>query len=205
MIERLVGHIVVSANQCVTCLTSSGIGFEIHVPDESVFGLHQEVTLYTYYGWSSDNGPTLYGFDTIACKQVFALLVSCSGIGPRMALASIKKLTPSDILSALITQNTSLLSSTPGIGVKKAEHMIVQLKDKAQQLIQQLDLGVSGNTARVWGEVAQVLETLGYSRQEISSAIGYVQKQQSAESQDELSRDVIVKKALLALAKNKKQ
>ena len=89
----------------------------------------------TYMHWNQDNGPTLYGFNSILEKTVFLLIISCSGIGPKIGLAVLHHLEPATFVQAIIEENIKVLSSISGIGAKKAEQICVALKHKVAKLL----------------------------------------------------------------------
>jgi Holliday junction DNA helicase RuvA len=93
--------------------------------------------------WNQENGPALFGFIETGQRDLFCLLISVSGIGPRMALALLSAFPVSTLINALVSGDVSLLSSVSGIGRKKAETLILNLKEKAEKFI--VPLSVAGN------------------------------------------------------------
>ncbi|PKN03280.1 Holliday junction branch migration protein RuvA [Candidatus Dependentiae bacterium HGW-Dependentiae-1] len=153
-----------------------GVGFAVSVPRETVFILEQKIQLYTHLHWNQEQGPSLFGFATEGERTVFLLMLSCSGVGPKLALSVLADLGVSPFLEAIQSGNEGVLSSVSGIGAKKAEQIIVHLKHKIAKL---MATGASFEGAKVddrWHEVSQVLQTLNYSRVEINSAMSYVRE-----------------------------
>ncbi|MDZ4129414.1 MAG: Holliday junction branch migration protein RuvA, partial [Hydrogenophaga sp.] len=155
-----------------------GVGFAVAVPRETAFTLEQKIQLYTHLHWNQEQGPSLFGFATEAERTVFLLMLSCSGVGPKLALAVLADLGVSPFLEAVQSGNEGALSSVSGIGAKKAEQIIVHLKHKVAKLLSS-GASVSFEGAKIderWHEVSQVLQTLNYSRIEITSAMNYVRE-----------------------------
>lgn len=175
MIDTIKGTVVALRTKMVSLhATGSGIGFAITVPQEASYVIGKEVTLYIHLHWNQEQGPTLYGFSTQLERTVFNLIISCSGIGPKIGLASLECLGAAGSLEAIGQENSSVLSKVPGIGKKKAEQMIVHLKDKVADLIESgVEVSVD-NGALQWQQITQVLTSLNYSRPEISGALQHV-------------------------------
>lgn len=199
MINQINGLITACEPHCITILVNNSLGFGVSVPNENKFALNQTVQLLIHFHWSADNGPALYGFETAEERQVFKLIISCSGVGPKIGLAALHHLSASTILSAIATNDVKVLSSVSGIGTKKAENIIVQLKDKAEKLLlENPSLAQDNCAARNVTEMTQVLTSLNYSRQEIGAALDYVKAQPDYQS---LAFDGLLRKALSFLSK----
>lgn len=184
MFAYLSGTVRSLAQQLVV-VDVGGVGYAVAVPRETVFLLDQKVQLYTHLHWNQEQGPSLFGFATEAERAIFLLLIGCSGVGPKLALAVLAELGVASFLEAVQAGNESALSVVPGIGEKKAEQIIVQLKHKVSKLLSS-GIAASFEGSKVderWHEVAQVLQTLNYSRQEISAALNYVREQCSGKQE----------------------
>jgi Holliday junction DNA helicase RuvA len=176
----------------------SGIGLSVLVPNAILFQKNSLIELQLYMHWNQEQGPTLFGFSSLLEKKVFLLIISCSGIGPKIALALLAQMRPSDFVQAITTSNLDALSSVSGIGRKKAEQIIVQLRHKIGPLTESLDEFVESADTLRFKDVADALASLSYSRQEITRAMQYLQEQQGGKPFDELFRH-----ALSFLAKRK--
>jgi len=176
------------------------IGLSLQVPDGSVFTAEQKNKIFIHMHWNQEQGPSLFGFATELDREVFLLVTSCSGLGPKIALAVLSGLGPQGFLGAITQGSESALSKVNGIGAKKAEQMIVQLKHKVAKLIKSgVDLG-SEQGAINWNNVTEVLESLNYSRMEISTAMNYLREHYSG---SEASFDQLIRYALSFLAKKR--
>ncbi len=178
-----------------------GVGFSVQVANPELFLVGKEATVFVHMQWNQEQGPTLYGFLQEQEKAVFLLVISCSGIGPKIALRVLQKLSPVNFLRAVQTADIKTLSGISGIGPKKAEQLIVQLKHKVSAL---LDRGWSESVddnallLEQWKNISQVLQSLNYSRSEIDQALTHISKEAV---ENELPFDVLMRKALSFLAK----
>lgn len=179
-------------------LNNIGLGFELQVPNASVFISEKTIQLYTYMHWNSEQGPSLYGFPSEAEKAIFTILIDCSGIGPKMAISILSQISPSELIRIANEQDAKALSTLNGIGTKKAEQIIVQLKHKIEKII---DLGLAGEDsgiAKHFKNITDVLNSLNYSRPEITLALDRLRTDCSG---SEYSFDQALRKALSFLSK----
>lgn len=198
MIHSLSGIIQARKKQAVI-VTVGPIACELAVADESQFAQGKNCTIFTYLHWNQEQGPSLYGFASEADRAVFLLVTSCNGVGPRLGLAVLADLGASLFVSAVKKADVSALSNVSGIGVKKAEQIIVQLKHKVDNLIDsgfELD---SGSDAIDWHTISEALKALNYSRNEISQALAYVRSKQTEGQQ---TFDQLLRHALSYLSKS---
>lgn len=197
MIYALTGVIQSSRKQVITLLADP-IALDVAVPDETLFQVGQKQTVYLYLHWNQEQGPSLYGFQKELDKTVFLLIISCSGLGPRIGLAVLAGLGAQSFLEAVYAGNEKLLSKVNGIGAKKAEQMIVHLKHKVNKLVQAgVSLEGSGDHAH-WNTVMEALSALSYSRTEITQAVNYVRNNTAGSG---VEFDQIMRQALSFLSK----
>ena len=176
MIATISGIITACGEQYVI-IEQAGIGFELFVANPSAFSLQQQITLQTYLHWNQENGPTLYGFNSTIEKAVFLLIISCSGIGPKIGLAVLNHMDPATFVQAIVEENIKVLSSISGIGAKKAEQICVALKHKVAKLLKdQPDLTASSTSLSTWKDLTDTLSSLGYSPSEIKSVTNYLKE-----------------------------
>ncbi|MGF1520959.1 MAG: Holliday junction branch migration protein RuvA [Leptolyngbyaceae cyanobacterium] len=124
-----------------------------------------------------DDQPVVFGFASRPERDVFRQLVSVSGIGPQMAMALLDTLGFQDLIQAVVSGNTRLISRTPGVGNKTAERLILELKTKLSEWRQQSGLTIApggGPIANVQEEVEMTLLALGYTNGEIMKALAAV-------------------------------
>lgn len=176
----------------------AGFGMQLQVPEQGNWMINQQASVFCYLHWNQEQGPSLFGFETKADRKLFCLLISCSGIGPRLALTLMSQLSTQDLLNTIATGNVKGLSALHGIGPKKADMLIMQLRSKVMDLLQEEPSVTAEGNANVIKQVMQVLETLHYSRSEISAALAQLQEQKET-----ASFDVLMRSALSYLAKHK--
>lgn len=155
-------------------LENNGIGFKISSALSTLdkLELSKEVKAYTYIHVREDL-ISLYGFLTNEELRVFELLITVSGIGPKVANSVLSALSPSRFSLAVITSDVSALKSVSGIGLKTAQRIILELKDKmkTEEAISKHDeIGISSDNGTV-SEIINALQVLGYTSGEAIKAI----------------------------------
>lgn len=113
-------------------LDHNGIGYELIMPQSDLSrlaGRRERMRIYTYYQ-VSENGVALYGFLTKESKELFLLLVTVNGVGPKAAIAILGTLSAEDLRFAIIGEDVKAISAAPGVGPKTAKRIILDLKDK---------------------------------------------------------------------------
>ena len=110
----------------------NGLGYKIYISLNSyneLPNINEKVNLLTHYN-ISEKGHDLFGFFDSAEKKIFEMLISVSGIGPKIAINMLSVVNPNDFRERLISGEVKKLTSLPGIGPKTAKRLIVELKDK---------------------------------------------------------------------------
>jgi Holliday junction DNA helicase RuvA len=191
MIARLSGTVWGTGQDQVT-VRVGGIGLRVHVPANvlaQLDGKGQPVDLFTHLH-VRENELTLYGFLTEDELALFRLLLSVSGVGPKVALAMLGAISPEALRQAVVQEEPALLSRVPGIGPKTAKAIIFHLKDKiipsgaaAAPLLSDVD-----------AEVIAALTALGFSLVEAQTAL------QSLPRDEELPVEERVRQALAYFA-----
>ena len=160
---------------------TGGIGYAIRVPASvlpQLPALGSPVKMYTHLQVRED-GVGLFGFLTRDDLEVFRLLLSVSGIGPKGALNILSVLTPDELRFAVLSEDVKALSRAPGLGKKTSQKVILELKDKfdlEEALEKQQEhlsaAGTAGDAAGdAAGEAVQALAALGYSQSEALRAV----------------------------------
>lgn len=179
---------------------NSGLGFSIQVVNGADYNIGAAVMLYIYSHWNQDQGLALYGFDNLMSKQIFKLILSCQGVGPKIGLAVLGQLSPQQFITAINNGDLNLLSSVNGIGLKKAEQMVILLRTKTQKLMLsgELDLAQAPGVIGYGRRLTDTLTALNYGSYEVAQAVQYVSKQAA---QQELQFDGALRTALAFLSK----
>lgn len=152
-----------------------GVGFALSIPlstYESLGELRSPVSLFTYLHVRED-ALQLFGFATEEERGLFKLLISVTGIGPRMAQSILSGIPVNDLKGHIAGGNLAALTAVPGIGRKLAERLVVELRDKLAKFEppSSLTAGPAGEHARTRAEALLALTSLGYNRTTAEKAI----------------------------------
>lgn len=171
---------LVEKNQLYAVIEIQGIGYKIFTPLSHYPRLPDEGEgVFLYTSWViREASQTLYGFLSKRERDLFELLITLSGIGPKTGLSLVGHLEMSDFESAIMTGNVSLLSKVPGIGKKTAERLIVDLKGKFTGFEPS---GLKQTSLRY--DALNALMNLGYSQTTAEKAINQALKEVPLESE----------------------
>lgn len=162
-----------------------GVGYRVFVSSATLARLPQEgenVKIYTYQHVKED-ALTLYGFLTRREEELFTILLSVAGVGPKLALAILAVLPPGLLEKAIITGDITALTQISGVGKKTAQRLLLELKDKVGQIdmaeieVSDIQPIFSDTTAEVTG----ALIALGYSASEAEKAVKQIGEVASVE------------------------
>lgn len=132
MIAFLVGTIEEKRENLLT-MDVNGVGYELTISNNTLVSLPMEgetARVLTYLQVSENTGVCLYGFATTEEKAMFLKLITVSGIGPKMAIGILSGMKLSDLIVAIINEDSNMLSKIKGLGKKSAERICLELKDK---------------------------------------------------------------------------
>ncbi len=162
MIGYLTGKIV-SKKPTKIILDVNGVGYLINISISTFEKItdQEQVSLYTFLSVKEDS-LDLYGFYTMAEKEMFELLISVSGIGPKIAQSILSGIQIDELREALKTNNLSRLTAVPGVGRKTAERMLVELRDKVDALTEKIEV-VSAGSYNIRNDAVTALTNLGYN------------------------------------------
>lgn len=177
MIALLTGQIAYKSPDHVI-LDVQGVGYRVMIPFSTYYELPEEgcATLHIHTTVRED-AILLYGFRTRNEKSFFQLLISVSGIGPKLARDILSNIQPPQLAAALLQGDLHKLSSIPGIGKKTAERLVLELKDKVGKLdtgsVSAADaVGRSMPEANVLDDVSSALTNLGYKDLQVRKVLG---------------------------------
>ncbi len=194
MIGYLTGKII-SKKPTRILLDVNGVGYILNISVNTFEKLPDENTvasLYTYLAVRED-ALTLYGFSSEAEKQMFELLISVNGIGPKLAQSVLSGIQIDDLKNALVTGNINRIIAVPGIGRKTAERMLLDLKDKVDSIGEEKEISIP---FKMKDDAIAALTTLGYN---IKTADKIIRDILSAEPTIQIEE--LVKQALAQLNK----
>ncbi|EWM11831.1 Holliday junction DNA helicase RuvA [Kutzneria sp. 744] len=153
-----------------------GLGYAVLATPTTLAGLRRgtEAMLHTALIVREDS-LTLFGFTDPDARQLFGLLLTVSGIGPKIALATLAVLEPDKLRAALAEGNTSMLTQVPGIGRKGAERLIIELRDKVGALTSGTPgPETSADAELVRAQVTEALLGLGFAAKAAEQAVDAV-------------------------------
>lgn len=189
---------LVEKEEDVIVVEAGCVGYNIHVPLsllEELPPLGNEVRIYTYLQVKEDS-MSLYGFGSRQELKLFKQLLGVNGIGPKGALGILSAMRPDDLRLAVISGDAKAIARAPGIGVKTAQRLILDLKDKisAADVLGMQENG--GNTREAAGkggpggaagkEAVDALVALGYSAMEAAGAVRKVEVTEAMTAEDVL-------------------
>lgn len=199
MIALLTGKIAQKAPEFII-LDVNGVGYRVQIPFSTYYELPEEggtvsLNIYTHV---KEDAISLYGFRTVAEKNFFQLLISVSGIGPKVGKDILSNCQVGDLSTALLRGDVSRLCAIPGIGKKTAERLVLELKEKVQKLDSSApsqDHGRSALSSGILDDVASALVNLGYKEQVVRKALAEMEISADA------SMETVLKQALKSLMK----
>lgn len=170
MITQLTGQII-SKNPPELVMVVAGVGYSVLCPMSSFYQLAEQDThtLLTHLVVRED-AHTLYGFVTADERSLFRLLIKVNGIGPKVALAILSTLSINELATCIGNDDFNTIKKTPGIGLKTAQKLVVELKDKISKLsfAQQTDIPT---TAVQDSQAALALQSLGFKAKEVENML----------------------------------
>ncbi len=170
MFEFIQGEIV-ELNPAYAVVRVGGIGYFLHISlnTYSALGKNKEAKVLVQQIIRED-AHLLYGFATSAERDLFRNLISVSGIGASTALMMLSSLSPDELVSAIATENVILLKSVKGIGIKTAQRIIIDLKDKVTRVPSAEQILIPANNT-IQNEALSALVMLGFARKEAETAL----------------------------------
>ncbi|MBQ7798955.1 MAG: Holliday junction branch migration protein RuvA [Oscillospiraceae bacterium] len=202
MIYSLTGRLIHKQNS-VAVIECAGVGYSCQTTNQTLSRLSGDtVTLFTYMH-ITENSLDLFGFASHDELEMFKLLISVSGVGPKVGLAILNEYPPDRLILFIASGDAKMITKAQGVGPKLAQRIVLELKDKASKM---LPTGViaapddifSSSSERTVGsdsfsEAIGALVSLGYSRSEAVQALSGVDAK--------LSSDDMIREALRKLAR----
>ena len=191
MIGYLHGKII-SKKPTKLLVDVNGVGYLVNISISTFEKISdkEEISLYTYLS-VRESAMDLYGFYTIAEKEMFELLISVSGIGPKSAQSILSGIQIEELKEALRTGNISRLISIPGIGRKTAERLMIELRDKADSVSESgEDFKTGASTIRY--DAINALVNLGYNQKVAERAVRTITDRNPNISIEDLIKETLV-------------
>lgn len=197
MIAYLKGIIDIKRQDYVV-IDVHGVGYKIFMPEGAIQNLEvdSEVKIYTFMRVREDD-ISLYGFLNVEELAMFELLISVGGIGAKSAVGILSNIAPSKFALAVITDDVTTLKKLPGIGVKTAQRIILELKDKIktqEATEQENEIKQKTEVSDSAKDAIEALQVLGYTRKEVEEAISKI-------GESNLTTEEIIKQGLKYLGR----
>lgn len=197
MISALSGTIVSIDHNKINLQTSFAT-FEIFCPQAHTVTIQTSISLHTYMHWNQEQGPSLFGFLHHLDKEVFLLIISCSGIGPKLGLSILEQMDALQFLHLISEENIIQLSTLKNIGTKKAEQLCLALRNKVPKMLQSNPQLATKIPTSIWRDLQETLTSLNYSPSEIKQTAAILKEDIKETSP---SFDLLLRKALQMLSK----
>ena len=200
MIAHLNGTLLEKTTQSVI-IDNGGIGYEVIVPLSTFYSIPEEnenvsLHIYTYV---REDALLLFGFLTTLEKEIFVMLKSVSGIGPKLAINILSGIGPHDLLEAMAHGDAVRLQSIPGVGKKTAERIALELSDKASRARDNLQMpftqAIESEDKRVLDDAVSALLNLGYPVKSAKRGV-----EMALSSVKDINLENLIKEALKLLA-----
>lgn len=177
MYDYIKGQIV-ELNPAEVTLECYGIGYHILISLTTFTQLQNaggNATVYIHHIIREDD-EQLYGFFDKKERSIFRLLISVSGVGPNSARMMLSSLTPDEVCTAISTQDVNKIKSVKGIGVKTAQRVILELKDKIGKGVSENSIGelLSASPSPVRDEASSALMLLGFAKTNVEKVVSAI-------------------------------
>ncbi len=193
MITHIQGKLV-EKNPTDVVIDCNGIGYLLNISLHTFSQIpdQENIKLYTHLQVREDS-HTLFGFSSIAEREIFRLLISVSGIGSSTARTMLSSLTPKQVREGIAAEDVALIQSIKGIGLKTAQRVIIELKDKILKVYDIDEVLLSqDNTSK--DEALSALEVLGFNKKQAERAVDKFMT-----IQPDANVETIIKEALKSL------
>ena len=190
MITHIQGKLI-EKNPTDVVIDCNGVGYQLHISLNTFSQIpdKEHLKLYTHLQIKED-AHTLFGFSSIAEREIFRLLLSVSGIGASIARTMLSSLTPKQVREGIASGDVALIQSIKGIGAKTAQRVIIDLKDKILKIYDIDEVSVTKDNTNK-NEALSALEVLGFAKKQAERVVDKIMI-----SQPDASVETIIKQAL---------
>lgn len=190
----MIGHLngkIISIKPTQILLDVNGVGYRVNISINTFEKIsdQEKVSLYIFTSVKEDS-ISLFGFFTESEKEMFELLISISGIGPKLALSILSGITIENLKDAIQSANVGRITSIPGVGKKTAERLILELKSKTDSIT--VEAG-SVTASSITSEAIAALLTLGYNVKTAEKVVRDVLDEKPDSSIEELIKNALAK------------
>ena len=196
----MIGHLrgkVISKKPGRVLIDVQGVGYDVVVPSSYLskpITVSGEVSFFVYTHVREDQ-LQLYGFFTEGEKDLFQVLLSISGIGPKVALTLLSEISPKELGQVVLTNNVNRLTSIQGIGKKTAERLVLEMKEKIRKISAVIYATDFPEKSDVVMDLSSALSNLGYKQIEIDRALGQLNLNHTEKFEDLLKQTLKILRA----------
>ncbi len=190
MITHIQGKLI-EKNPTDVVIDCNGVGYLLNISLHTFSQIpdKEHLKLFTHLQVKEDS-HTLFGFSSIAEREIFRLLISVSGIGASTARSMLSSLTPKQVREGIASGDVALIQSIKGIGAKTAQRVIIDLKDKILKIYDIDEVSVSKDNTNK-NEALSALEVLGFAKKQAERVVDKIMV-----SQPDATVETIIKQAL---------
>lgn len=185
MFAFIEGKVCTISEGIIALLCSNGVAYEIIVSKKLNVNNDDNIRLYTQLIHKEDS-MTLYGFKTREEKKMFNTLMSASGVGAKLAMEVLSTYSIDEIMHILFNKDINMLKKVQGMGVKKAEKLLFEIRDK----IEKIDINISSSKISYnenESDVIKALISLGFSNNEAVKALSNIKNKENKTTEDLIS------------------
>ncbi|ADK30682.1 Holliday junction DNA helicase RuvA [Brachyspira pilosicoli WesB] len=185
MFAFIEGKVCTISEGIIALLCSNGVAYEIIVSKKLNVNNDDNIRLYTQLIHKEDS-MTLYGFKTREEKKMFNTLMSASGVGAKLAMEVLSTYSIDEIMHILFNKDINMLKKVQGMGVKKAEKLLFEIRDK----IEKIDINISSSKISYnenESDVIKALISLGFSNNEAVKALSNIENKENKTTEDLIS------------------
>ncbi len=190
MITHIQGKLT-EKNPTDVVIDCNGVGYKLNISlhTYSQISNQENLKLYTHLQVKEDS-HTLFGFSSLSERLIFRLLISVSGIGASTARTMLSSLTPKQVREGIAVEDVALIQSVKGIGLKTAQRVIIELKDKVLK-VYDIDEGMVSQSNTNKDEALSALEVLGFAKKQSDRVVDKI-----ISKTPDASVEAIIKEAL---------
>jgi len=190
MIEYLIGQIV-EFNPAHVVIELNGLGYYVHVSLNTYMAIRENKTAKIFiHEVIREDTHALYGFHNSEERELFRMLISVSGVGANTGILFLSSLTVNEIRTAIVSSDVERLKSVKGIGLKTAQRIIVELKDKLTKEPVSNDIfNLSNNTGRE--EALSALVTLGFIKKNAEKVVDSILRGNPEKTVEQIIKDAL--------------
>ena len=185
MFAFIEGKVCTISEGIIALLCSNGVAYEIIVSKKLNVNNDDNIRLYTQLIHKEDS-MTLYGFKTREEKKMFNTLMSASGVGAKLAMEVLSTYSIDEIMHILFNKDINMLKKVQGMGVKKAEKLLFEIRDK----IEKIDINISSSKISYnenESDVIKALISVGFSNNEAVKALSNIENKENKTTEDLIS------------------